>query len=104
MAALVSLEQAKAHLRVDDNSSDNDIEMKVEQASALILERCNSTAYWRAITTTWTQDTVPLSVQAAILVLLSHLHENRGDDMKADDVAWTAIERLIPMNKDPVIA
>ncbi len=104
MAALVSLEQAKAHLRVVDDSSDNDIELKVEQASALILERCNSTAYWRAITPTWTDETVPLSVQAAILVLLSHLHENRGDDMKADEMVWTAIDRLIPMQKDPVIA
>jgi hypothetical protein len=70
----------------------------------LILERCNSTAWWRAITPTWTQETVPLSVQAAILVVLTHLHENRGDDMKADAELWMAVDRLIPMNRDPVIA
>jgi len=104
MAALVSLEQAKAHLRVASTDSDNDIELKVEQASAVILERCNSTAYWRGITATWTADTIPLSVQAAILVLLTHLYENRGDVMAPDEDLWEAIDRLIPMNKDPVIA
>ena len=104
MAALISLEQAKDHLRIVSTDSDDDIELKVEQASALILERCNSTAWWRAITPTWTQETVPPSVQAAILIVLSHLHENRGDDMKTDEALWMAVDRLIPMNKDPVIA
>jgi hypothetical protein len=104
MAALVSLEQAKAHLRVSSTDSDDDIQLKIEQASTLILERCGSTAYWRAITATWTDATVPQSVQAAILLMVGHLHENRGDDMKADEALWMAIDRLIPMNKDPVIA
>ena len=103
MAALVSLEVAKAHLRVVDTSSDDDIELKVEQSSALILERCNSTAYWRAITPTWTQETIPQSVQSAILVMLSHLYENRGDDMEAHEAVMAAAVSLIRLNKDPVV-
>lgn len=104
MATLVTLAVAKDHLRITDVLSDADVLLKVEQASNIILERCNSTAYWRAITATWTDATVPLPVQAAILLMLTHLHENRGDDMKADPGLWDAINRLISMNKDPVIA
>ena len=104
MAALVSLEQAKAHLRVTSTDSDNDIQLKIEQASTLILERCGSTAYWRAITATWTDSTVPQSVQAAVFLMVAHLYEHRGDDMNIDAALWMAIDRLIPMNRDPVIA
>ena len=101
--ALVTLSQAKDHLRVRDDDSNADIQLKAEQASATILDRCNSTAWWRAITTTWTDATVPASVQAAVLVLLSHLYEHRGDDMAADAALWEAIDRLIAMKKDPVL-
>ena len=104
MAVLVTLERAKAHLRVTTTDNDDDIQLKVEQASDVIVERCNSTAWWRAITPTWTADTLPLSVQAAILVLLTHLYEHRGDDMAPDAALWQAVDRLIVLNKDPVIA
>lgn len=103
MAALVTLEQAKFHLRVVSTNEDDDIERKVEQASDLVLERCNSTSYWRGITATWDMDTVPRSVQAAILVLLAHLFENRGNDMKAHVEVWAAVDSLIRMQKDPVV-
>lgn len=102
--ALVSMEVAKAHLRVTSDDQNADIALKVDQASAIILERCNSTAWWRAITPTWTEDTVPGSVQQAVLVLLTHSFEHRGDDMTPDEMLWAAIDRLIAMNKDPVIA
>jgi hypothetical protein len=100
---LITLEQAKWHLRVVSTNEDDDIYRKVEQASDLVLERCNSTSYWRGITTTWDSDTVPRSVQSAILVLLAHLYENRGQDMKAHAEVWAAVDSLIRMNKDPVI-
>lgn len=102
--ALVSLANAKAHLRISTDDDNVDVQQKAEHASALILERCNSTAWWRAITTTWTDATVPGSVQAAVLVLLTHLWENRGDNMEPDEKVWQAVDRLIAMKKDPVIA
>jgi gp6-like head-tail connector protein len=104
MAALISLSTAKAHLRVEHIDDDNDIDVKLEQASAIILDRCNSTEYWRAITVTWTYATVPLAVQAAMLLMLTHLYEHRGDDMKPDADLWMAIDRLIGLHKDPVLA
>lgn len=101
--ALVSLGEAKRHLRVQTDADDQDINLKLEQANALILGRCNSTAWWRAITPTWTDETVPFEVQAAIFLLLTHLHEHRGDDMDGDEKLWQAVDRLIGMQKDPVL-
>lgn len=102
--ALVSLGQAKGHLRVQTAAEDEDIYRKTEQASALVVGRCNSTAWWRAITPTWTEETVPFEVQAAILLVLAHLHEHRGDDMDGDEKLWQAVDRLIALRKDPVLA
>lgn len=97
--ALLTLAQAKDHLHIaqDHTSSNTDILLKLDQANAIVLERCNSTAWWRDITVTWDATTVPLAVQAAILVVLADLYERRPID-------WAAVDLLIPLNKDPVIA
>jgi hypothetical protein len=49
----------------------------------------------------WTEETAPAQVQQATLVMLTHLHEHRGDDMKADKDAWDAVGRLLMRSRDP---
>lgn len=104
--ALVSLINAKAHLRepLDSHDHDLDIQQKAEHASVLVLGLCNSTAWWREITPLWTEANVPGDVQAAVLVLLTHLWEHRGDNMEPHDSIWRAVNSLLAMKKDPVIA
>jgi len=107
MAALITLATAKGHLRIDTPEGDPGdvaLQVKVDQASARVLDRCNATAWWRAITPSWTTETVPAGVQAAMLVLLTHLFEHRGDDMAPDADVWTAVDRLIGPHRDPVLA
>jgi len=109
-ATLVTLAQAKDHLGIttatpDPAGGDADVQLKLDQAEAGILERCSATTHWAPIAAAWTAGTVPLLVQAAILTLLAHLVEHRGDDMtNVEPAAWAAIDRLIALNKDPVIA
>ncbi len=106
MATLVTLTQAKDHLRITLpalDPGDADIQLKLDQAEAILLARVNATAWWRAITPTWTAVTVPLGVQAAILILLAHLFEHRGEDMAGEADVWQAIDRLIAVHKDPVL-
>lgn len=106
-AILVTLTQAKGQLRITTPALDPGdvvIQLKLDQAEAAVLARCNSTAWWRAITPTWTAATVPLGVQAAILLLLTHLFEHRGDDMTPAREVWTEVDRLIGPSKDPVLA
>lgn len=111
-AVLVTLTQAKAHLRITTpalDAGDADIQIKLDQAEAAILDRCRTTPHWAPIVAAWTDATVPRSVQAAILILLGNLYENRGDDEAfgmggKSDAVWAAIDRLIVLHKDPVIA
>lgn len=107
-AILVTLAQAKLQLGIpttDTADTDRDalIQLKLDDAEGLILERVNATAWWRAITPTWDDTNVPAGVRSAILVLLTHLYEHRGDDMAVDEAAWSAIDRLIALNRDPVL-
>jgi hypothetical protein len=168
--AIVSFTVAKAHLRVTDLDHDADIETKLEQASAIIMDYLKNrltaiasisaanptvittsvphslvsgTTYTLAGTTTtptvngarvvtvtspttftvpvnvtigqadaagtvgspaWTETTAPTPVQSAILLMLTHLYENRGDDMDADDALWMSLGNMLCRFRDPALA
>lgn len=55
-------------------------------------------------TVAWTPGSVPPHVRAAVLLMLTHLYENRGDEMKADEALWLAIGRLLARSRDPALA
>lgn len=101
MAPLVSLADAKSHLHIPDSYTDRDADvlLKAEQASAIVVD------YLKTDTAmTWTSSTVPGPVQAAVLLMLGHLYENRGDDMKADEGVWSAVSRYCMRFRDPALA
>lgn len=108
-AILITLPEAKTHLRVTDAAHDADIQAKLDAAEAIILDFCNSTAYWREITPTWDGDTVPRQVKAAILLELGELYRFRGDDPEAPE-RWDdhdlspAIIGLLRRTHDPAVA
>jgi hypothetical protein len=109
MAALVNLDFALLHLNQRNVDPDRliDIQDKLDLAEAIVLDWCNTTAYWRAITVTWTEETVPRLVKAAILAQLAALFRFHGDDPK-DDVPLTEwkmspiVEGLLQHYRDPV--
>ncbi len=111
--ALISLDQAKHHLKMSSNPDPRDIEdllLKMAQAESIVLDLVNTTDYWRDISPTWTDATVPGAVQTAILLVLAHLERNRGDefgtsrDSSDDKEFWDAIGRMLGRHRDPVIA
>lgn len=171
MAKLVTLAQAKKHLRVDGDDQNDVIDLKVVQASDTILSylksRANATATITAasvanpsvVTTSaahgyvngqtvviagdvtsvptingawvisnvlgssftiplnvttastgatatvyWDGTTAPAPIQAAMLLLLTHLYEHRGDDMAADAAVWEAVANLCRRHRDPALA
>jgi hypothetical protein len=60
---------------------------------------------WIRAAATWTETTVPSNVKAAILVMLTHYYEHRGDDMdKYDESAWQAVRNLLVGFRDPALA
>jgi len=106
MEALVTLEQAKQHLRITHAYEDDDLRMKLRQAQATIIDYLDGTSSttWAATMAAWTEETAPEYVQAAILLLLSSLVDHRGDDDGNADDVWNAIRRLLARTRTPVVA
>jgi hypothetical protein len=95
---LVTLPEAKAHLRILDTTHDADISQKLDTAQEAIL------AYEAlAGDATWTDATVPRAVKHAILLLLTHYYEDRGEDLERDEKVWTAIRELLGRHRDPTL-
>jgi hypothetical protein len=104
VAALVPFEQAKSHLHVTDAVHDAEIQAKLAQASAIIVDYLKGD-----VAPTWDETTAPLPVQAAVLYMLALLYEHRGDDLEAgagdyDVGTWDAIDRLLKRFRDPALA
>lgn len=93
--ALVTLEQAKAQLRVVSTTEDDDIAAKIEQASASIIDYVDRAD----VTATWDEDTVPEPARAATLELLLFLYErdvtvNQRPSSNTDDLPPRVVMHL----------
>ena len=113
-SSLVTLTQAKQHLRVtwaDGDPRDDYLELTLAHAQGAILTRCRRTEYGRTQVDLWTDpDTVPTNVARAILLKLGELTDHRGDDRDreaaaragdTDESPW--IEALLRVYSDPVL-
>jgi|SRR5262245_37216187 len=111
---LITVAQAKAHLRRPDLADDDpDLLEKMAASEASILLYINTTEYWRGITAEWTDETnTPVDVQHAILLKVAELDRFRGDDAGGvlnqpgfDDVSdmSSAIVRLLRRWRDPML-
>ena len=82
--ALITYGQAQRHLRLVDDEEKQDVELKMEMATAIVLvhikEHLNYASEY------WTEDTDPVDdrnfaiVQCAILKVLANLYGDRGDN------------------------
>lgn len=103
--ALITVIQAEKQLRLSGAEYDFDIEMKMEQATALVI------TYLKRPDHGWTEDTDPTEVpefaivQAAILEVLTNLFADRGDREKPTDGPLTErVKRMLSMHRDPALA
>src|SRR4029450_6282578 len=72
MAALVTLAQAKDQLSITHSDQDVFVQMKLDEAQALVLQYCDKAPVWDAVT-------VPLEGRSAILDVVTDLYTDRGD-------------------------
>jgi hypothetical protein len=98
---LVSLEEAKAHLRITDTAHDADIAQKLNAAQAQIIAKLGPAA-----NETWTETTVPWPIHNAILILLDAFYERRGGDEANDSLrkGLDVIDLLLAPYRDPTLA
>ena len=100
---LVTLPVAKEHLRITDTLHDADVSNKLAAASATIRDYLKG-----QYDPTWDATTAPPWIMAAVLLLLAHLYEHRGDEFgdagDNDDRVWNAIANLTRRSRDPALA
>jgi len=100
---LLTLEEAKAQLRIVDFSEDAVITQKLKAAQEGILAFLGAGG-----DPTWTPATAPEEVKNAILGLMTHYFEHRGDDFGATSLAeaviWRELAYMLRFYRDPAIA
>lgn len=115
MAELVTLDMAKRHLRITHATEDADIQRKLSQAHAGVLDFINQrvidteAATWTATIEAWDEDTVPEQIQAAILKQFGGLWRDRGDDDGKNAQEWVDglapnVARMLDRFRDPALA
>lgn len=109
---LITIGVAKDHLRIDHAEDDTQIELAIDDASAAVLGYIH-----RVIGTPseddpsivdWTPDTVPLEIRRAVMIMLSHLYDDRSAGAQSNDIAMgylpLAVTSLLHRWRDPVMA
>ena len=86
----LTLDEAKAHLRLPltDTDQDTDLTATVTDAEAIIVDYLNLTPGMRETTATWTAETIPLPARRAIRLELGELWRFRGDDAPDQPPRW----------------
>lgn len=114
MSTLVTLAEAKTHLKITDpdgSAVDTDLQFKLDAAEAAILNYIGSTAFWLAVIVEWDASTVPVYVKQAILLQVGEFWRGRGDDPESPprDASLEAkdfrpeIVGLLRRTRDPVV-
>jgi len=115
MSLLVSLQQARDHLRSDDTADDSDLELKVLAASQVVLDYIQGDAV-DGLTDTDGElltdtdglvENVPYRMQAATLLLIGYLYRNRDGDPDKDfgeNMLPLPVKALLSPYRDPSCA
>lgn len=101
-AVLVTLAQAKAHLKITTaagHPGDADIQLKLDAAESIIRKHLKA-----GDDPAWTPATVPAAIPSAILLQLGDLYEHRGDDDDNAPKNWDRIQTILRPFRDPALA
>jgi hypothetical protein len=110
---IVTLAEAKQHLRITSDAEDADLSRKLDDAHGLVLDYIArpDDAEWTAEMEAWDDESAPRAVHAAILRTFGDLTRFRGND---DDPSETRVDGgyslsprargLLSQYKDPTLA
>jgi hypothetical protein len=100
---LITLDQAKAHMQIEHEEQDDQIEEAIQDASAILLN------YLKKDETEWQDsngepDSVPYEIRAAVKIMTASLMENReGNDQGPDPLSQTVVN-LVHRHRDPAMS
>ena len=102
MAALVTINEAKRHLRVDFPDDDADIEFRMNAASEIVVD------YIKRPDHGWTDATAPFLIKAAVLIVLENLYDYRGGEepayAQADGYLTQPVTSILHRYRTPALA
>lgn len=105
--ALITYAQAVDHLKqigvLDGSPADDDLTLKIEQASAIVVVYLKRPGEWD-LETVPADDPEFAVVQAAVLKVLGNLYRFRGDDPQANAPVSADIVAMLSMLRDPSLA
>lgn len=112
MVAFVTLQQAKRHLRIAYGDEDDDLDDKIQQASAIIIDYLKTPDHgWTDAQngSPSTRSTAPMVVQAATLLMLANMWEFREGEAEpkyeaADGYLPKAVTALLHRLRHPAYA
>lgn len=110
MPELVTIDEAKAHLRLTGSEEDLDLTAKLTVATDLVVAHVTQRddGEWADEVAAWDADTVPTPVKHAVLVQFAELYRVRGDDDQTvgeNDAALSPlVRRLLSPYRDPTLA
>lgn len=113
MVMLVSLAQAKDHLRIDTSDGDNDLTLKIHAASGAVLNyiRSGADAFTDSsgeaiLDSNESPIGIPYEIQAATLLMIGYLNRDRdADGDKAYQMGYlpAPVTALLYPHRDPML-
>jgi hypothetical protein len=98
---LLTLVEAKAHLKITDTASDADITAKLAEAEEYVFSKLGDAA-----DPSWDATSAPRMVRNAIKLALDAFYERRGGDESAEQLrkALEVIDRALASYRDVSVA
>jgi hypothetical protein len=112
MVALLTLDVAKQHLRVEHTDDDADITRKIVQASEAVVGYCKKTIGVPdpddPSIVDWAPDNLPGEIEAAVGIMLEYLYDDRAAGATDNEVATGYLPiratALLHRWRDPALA
>jgi hypothetical protein len=109
----VTLQQAKDHLRIDDDDSDTDLTLKITQAEAIVTDYLKvdpvmlegSPPLWTSTSPLLWSDRDLSVIQSAVLLVISALYDDEMNRTLADYMGQGGVVALLLARlRDPALA
>lgn len=108
MIELCSLNEVKDHLRITSDRQDGDIQLKIIQASAIILNYLKVNVDVSPLSVPWGSVDIPFDVHAAAMLVVGDLFLHREGSQPSSfrefDPISKAVESLLRRWRDPAMA